>query len=141
MPLAGSTQTVSLSCTGEPANSRCSVTPSSITLDGTHAATANVTVQTQAAMVPSLPDGRTIKELNRQLPFLVLLLALTAAVGNAQRRAVRDLCGTAMIALLFCGACGGGGSPSGTPKGTTTLVVTGTAGTQSHSQNVTLTVN
>jgi len=141
MPLAGSTQTVSLSCTGEPANSTCSVSPSSVTLDGTHAATANVTVQTQAAILPGTLDGPIPGTVNRQSPFLFAVLVLSVAVLRVRGRILRVFYGTALLVVLFLGGCGGGGSRAVTPKGAATLIITGNAGAQSHSQSVALTVN
>jgi len=141
MPLAGSTQTVSLSCTGEPANSTCSVSPSSVTLDGTHAATANVTVQTQAAILPGTLDGPIPGIVNRQSPFLFAVLVLSVAVLRVRGRILRVFYGTALLVVLLLGGCGGGGSRAVTPKGTATLIITGNAGAQSHSQSVALTVN
>lgn len=47
-PSAGFNQTVNLTCTGGPPNSPCTITPSSVTLDGTDAATANLTISVNA---------------------------------------------------------------------------------------------
>src|SRR5256885_2510427 len=47
-PVAGFKQTVNLSCTGFPAASTCDITPPAVTLDGTNAATATITVKTTA---------------------------------------------------------------------------------------------
>jgi hypothetical protein len=49
VPGAGFTQTVSLTCSGAPAQSTCTVTPSSVTLDGTNPAMATVGVVTTAS--------------------------------------------------------------------------------------------
>jgi hypothetical protein len=45
-PLGGFNQTVALSCGGLPANTTCSVSPASVTLNGTSASTAQLTVTT-----------------------------------------------------------------------------------------------
>jgi len=45
-PLQGFKQRVNLTCTGKPTNSSCSVSPSSVLLDGTHSQTATLTITT-----------------------------------------------------------------------------------------------
>jgi hypothetical protein len=47
-PQGGFNQTVTWSCAGAPTAATCSISPSSVTLDGTHAATATVTLTTMA---------------------------------------------------------------------------------------------
>jgi hypothetical protein len=63
--------------------------------------------------------------------------------GASKRRAVFLMLATGLLLALAVGACGGGGiHDSGTPAGTYTLTVTGTAGSGSSalSHNVTLTL-
>jgi hypothetical protein len=43
-PLGGLTGTVSLSCSGVPSHTTCSISPSSVTLNGTSSAQATVTI-------------------------------------------------------------------------------------------------
>ena len=50
-PANASTQTVTWSCSGAPAAATCAVSPGSVTLDGTHAATATVTLTTTARAI------------------------------------------------------------------------------------------
>jgi hypothetical protein len=45
-PLQGFKQRVNLTCTGKPTNSSCSVSPSSVALDGTHSQMATLTITT-----------------------------------------------------------------------------------------------
>jgi hypothetical protein len=45
-PLQGFKQRVNLTCTGKPTNSSCSVSPSSVLLDGTHSQMATLTITT-----------------------------------------------------------------------------------------------
>ena len=56
-PQSGFSQTVNLACTGAPSESTCTLTPSTVTLNGTASATVAVAVSTTA---PSLapPQGR-----------------------------------------------------------------------------------
>jgi hypothetical protein len=65
--------------------------------------------------------------------------------GASKRRAVFLMLATGLLLTLAVGACGGGGGgmhDPGTPVGTYTLTVTGTAGSGSSalSHNVTLTL-
>jgi hypothetical protein len=86
--------------------------------------------------------------MNPQRLGLSLLLALFLVAWQARR----TTCPTthkigfayvlALVGILSITACGGsGGHNVGTPKGTSTLTVTGTSGGVSHNLNLTLTVN
>lgn len=149
-PVAGFNQTISFACTGAPALANCSVSPSSLTLDGIHAASVSVSISTTASAVlePPAPNPppATI--------WIVLLgLLACASVALLFRRRPR-VAWIALVPLLFAVAvfstsCGRGasskpppssGSP-GTPVGAYTIVVTGISGSLSHSQNLALVVN
>jgi hypothetical protein len=52
-PGGGFNQTINLTCSGKPANSTCTISPSSVTLDGVNAATATLTIATTS----STPTG------------------------------------------------------------------------------------
>jgi hypothetical protein len=71
-PTNGFSQTVTWNCTGAPTGSACSVSPASVTLDGTHAATATVTMTTlaTASSSPLSPP--------RSPPPISILLVVTA---------------------------------------------------------------
>ena len=57
-PVDGFNQTVLLACSGAPSKATCSVSPASVTLDGTNSQNVNVTVTTTAAsLVPPGPRG------------------------------------------------------------------------------------
>jgi Bacterial Ig-like domain (group 3)/FG-GAP-like repeat len=150
-PTGGFNQAVLLSCTGAPTLATCTVSPASVTLDGTNAKTATVQVTTKARsmLAPRFRFRPPAMGRYRFQPLLLWLLgfALVASLLAAMRRRVR--LGFAMIVflVLLAAACGGGGggntptAPSGTPSGTSTLTVTGTSGSLSHKATVTLTVN
>lgn len=152
-PLLGSTQTVSLSCSGAPLNSSCTITPTSLTLDGTNPSTADVAVRTTArSLAPLQPLGKgpTTGPLGTWwnlgwLFGLVLLLASLHALRQGARLAKVALAASLLVTLVWT-ACGGGTSSSsgggqqGTPAGTFTLTFTGTAGSSTHSTTVTLEV-
>ncbi|HEV2222202.1 MAG TPA: SBBP repeat-containing protein [Candidatus Acidoferrales bacterium] len=141
-PLAESTQTVSLSCTGAPTNATCTVTPTSVTLDGTHSSAATATVQTSAALPFGLPHNRIPRNSSDRLPLALLFLAFIAGLLKAKQRATSLAFGVVIVGCLVFIGCGGGSSGNtSTPKGTTTLVITGKSGSQTHSASISLTVD
>jgi FG-GAP-like repeat/Abnormal spindle-like microcephaly-assoc'd, ASPM-SPD-2-Hydin/FG-GAP repeat len=161
--LGGLADAVSLSCTGAPSKSTCTVTPATVTPSGSSPASVTVTVSTTAGSEGAPWSERKLPPLgggqNEWLLVLAAALSLLVLRKLDQRRpgvAVRwrlSLAGAGMVVLLALGsaACGGGGNPApppstpGTPKGTYTLQVTGTVtsgGTAvSHQTPLTLTVN
>lgn len=134
-PLGGSTQTVGLDCQGAPLYSTCSVSPAQVTLDGTHAANATATVQTQRGSVPVVEN---LPGPHYPVPLFAISVAMLAALLKLRQRRPRLIFGFAVMACVAFSACGGG-SPH-TPKGTFALVITGISGNQSHSANVSLTI-
>jgi hypothetical protein len=154
-PGGGFDQTVSLSCGGAPAQSTCSVSPSSVKLSGS-AATATVTVTTAGGSA-----GLTQPINGPGSNMFGLWVALSGALGLAmmlslgrwgrERRPPRLLYRLAFLCLLSAGvtmsACGGGNSGrggGGTQAGTYNLTVTGTFTSGStnltHKTNLTLVV-
>jgi hypothetical protein len=153
-PQGGFNQSVALTCSGAPALSDCSVSPGAVTLNGTASTDVTVTVTTTAGsstlpwsqkLPPGIPGSRW-------LIWAVWLLALLAAVA-ARRRDVPverlrrpigpSLLAGTLLALLLWTACGGGGSNNhtpGTPAGTYSLAVTGSAasGTANLNHNISL---
>jgi hypothetical protein len=142
--------TVGLACTGAPANSVCTVSPSTANLGGTTTLSATIQTgqgtQTSALTMPPRAPGRSGKPLT-----LFALLVLPAAFAGRRRKLTRVL----LPMLLLCtvvslSGCGTGrtipgqgngpGSGSPTPSGTYTLTVSGSAAGITHSVNLTLTV-
>jgi hypothetical protein len=151
-PAGGSNQTVTWSCTGAPAAATCTVSPSSVTLDGSNPATAMVTLTTTArSMSPLFGQRRFAPPL---LPWKVLAACvawlLVSLVFYDWRPAPRKLlwlrASAVLVFAVFCVSCGGAGTnsgpphPQGTPAGAYTMTVTGSSGSLSHTTMFTLTV-
>jgi parallel beta-helix repeat protein len=151
-PLNGFSSAVTLSCSGAPSLSSCNVSPTSITPAGA-AAPFSVSVSTTApSLAPPLSPLRFP-------PLRIVPLALFACTALllpllfrccAQQRGRPRLALLPVLALLLLGvisvaSCGGGSSSvphnPGTPQGTYTLTVTGTAGGQARTVTLTLNVN
>ena len=143
-PTGGFNQAVALACTGLPANSTCTAAPTSVTpSDGVTPISAMVTVVTTSPAVvtppSSTPDTRMF--LWRTVP-LFSVFSLLLFLVRRQRFAIRLSMAAAMAGFLALAGCGGGHTPTGgTPKGTSTVTVTGTSGTLTSSATVSLTVN
>jgi hypothetical protein len=156
-PVGGFNQSVALTCSGAPALSACTVSPSSIALNGTSAVTVDVMVTTTAAS-QVLGDPRGNSPSMRfggqriELPAVLLgLLVLSGIVVSRKGRSGR-LGYVLSFALFMCiagimSACGngsGGASTARTPTGTYTLIVSGRfasgPATLTHNSSFTLTV-
>jgi len=132
-PLNGFSETVTLSCSGTPPQSTCAFTPSSVTLNGSSNATANVAVVTSGTSARLIYPGSALRSGLLALwlvPLSVGLVVLGKSDGSQWRP--RLLRVVALICLSAVGAgissCGGGGGSSGngTPPGTYTVSVSGT---------------
>jgi len=147
--LQGLSGSVALSCSGAPANSICTVNPSTANLGGTYTISATVqTGQTQASnVVPRSPFN------SRNAPVLLAFFALPLACLARKRRLTRLLLPMVTLAALTflagCGAAreipgsgggGGGSSSSTTPPGTYNLTVSASAAGITRSVSLTLVV-
>lgn len=151
--LTGLTGAVKLTCTGAPANTACTVNPSTAQMGGT--VPVSVTLQTGVSVsmrspAPSIPGSNS-------LPVLFCLAAVPAGLSRRRRRRWTVCAGlVALIALAGLGGCGstrliplsgtggaggGGGSTLTTGSGSYPLQVTGTTDGVSHAVALTLTVN
>jgi FG-GAP-like repeat/Cep192 domain 4 len=153
-PLNGFSQKVALSCSGAPAQSTCTVSPGSVTLNGTANATVSVAVVTAGASAslahPSLyPSAGDRLALWLAFPGLAGLVLTVGTGVRSRKRHGRLLYGLAFLCLFSLAitwpACGGGSSGSGgTPSGTYTVSVTGTftsgSATLNHTTKLTLIV-
>ncbi|HZV59636.1 MAG TPA: TIGR03118 family protein [Candidatus Eremiobacteraceae bacterium] len=144
----GFRSTITLSCSGQPAGTTCKFMPSTLSPASGATSTSTLTIATS-----SNPYGRSAMAHAGSLWFsiplfsLVGLLCISANYGAANQRnkKLRHFAGTLGLLLMFSGllavaGCGGYNS-GGTPRGTSTVVITGTSGAATHSSSVTLTVN
>ena len=157
-PVAAFKGTVTLSCSGAPAASTCSISPSQVTLDGNDPAIASVTLTTAARSFfpPVAPQRLAPPLLLEKLPVMFFAyLLVCAALWRLARIPHKRLLMAAAVALpvaLLCASCGGSSSsisttnppptqPGGTPQGAFTITVSGTSANLSHTTNVMLKVN
>jgi hypothetical protein len=143
---SGYAGTVTLACSGAPQGSTCSMSPSSLSLDGRNAASATISLSTSARTVAMAAPLST--RLTWTLATLMFPLVFLAPGIRRKSRAAVIVVGLGIILSLT--ACGGGGSSSspgpppvvtGTPAGTYTVTVAATAGTTRHTVTLTLKVN
>ena len=133
-PINGFNQTVALSCSSLPANSDCGFTPSSVTLNGTSAATASLTITTQASC--SNTGGTATFGNNGLLLPIVFFFGICS-----RRKRLRALFFTACVLMIGSG-CAGQKVTCFAPSGSYTITVTGTSkvGSTTVSQATTIAV-
>ncbi len=142
--------TVTLSCTGAPANSNCTISPSSFAL--TPAAQSNITVNVTVGVTTSAQQqhgsiGPSSARLALVVPAL-LLVFWRRRISRCSRLLLLLI--LPLIAAFSIAACGGGSSTGtgggggggslNTPPGTYTLMLSVSSGSQSVQQSLTLTV-
>jgi len=137
---------VSVTCSGAPAESSCTVNPASATLSAGQTGTVTVVIATTA-------KGSAYQALNRGregLPWLNAAGGVSLAgalLWLAPRRRRWNRLGS-LIAFAVLGAgclamvtgCGSGGGNTGTPAGTSTITITATSGGLTQTQTIALTI-
>ena len=143
-------QNASLSCSGAPPLSTCTVSPTSLTLGGTTTANVTVTVQTtgpnSALTAPVLPNRSrpVLPAAGWQLAALAMLIAgvLLSGASHKPRSAALGLLFSLLILLAACGGNSGASSGTqGTPPATYTIVVTAQSSAGTQQIKLALTVN
>lgn len=142
---------ITFACSGLPAKTACTFTPASITQPGSVALSISTTANSSAEkgrITASNSHFGGLLAASMAIPGLAFLIP--GFVSRSRRKRMLMYLGMMMIVAGFIGmaACGGGsnnnggggGGNNGTPTGTYTVGVTGTYGTTTHTQNVTLTV-
>ena len=135
---AGVGGTVNFTCSGLPQGASCSFSPSSVQAKANVSSQVQLSISTTARTSLLVPVGFTLG-----LSIFVILLGLNYLSGISTRVAHRLRWRLVpLFALMIC-ACGGsmnspsGGSSSstGTPAGTSTVVITATSGTATQTLN------
>ncbi|HUI40640.1 MAG TPA: choice-of-anchor D domain-containing protein [Terriglobia bacterium] len=147
-PLGGFTGTVSVSCSGAPQNSTCTVNPpTNRSVNGVTPVRVSIDVATTA---PSFaPTARHRVPPLGPLGGRLLVLAglgLGALAFLARKRKAVLVLAVAMFLVTIWGSCGSSApavaaKTGGTPTGTYTLTVTATSGSLTHTTTGTLIVN
>jgi uncharacterized protein (TIGR03118 family) len=154
--LNGFSSAVTLSCSGQPLGSTCNFSPASVSPASGGTATSTMTITTSSS--PYNPAVRMAKNSTGgifatllPMPTLGLFGLLVAGKRNRQRLQGRKwfhfLAGSFALLivaglLLTAGGCGynANSASNGTQRGATTVMITGTSGSLTHSATVTLTV-
>src|SRR2546427_1210338 len=127
-PAHGFDQTGTWSCTGAPTGASCTVSPSSVTLDGSNPARANVTLTTTArglATPLALPRGAPPHLWTKLAALFAWLAVLLTLRGLSRASRLRPGLATAagVLAVSLCTySCAGGYS---NPPGSLTLLSVG----------------
>jgi hypothetical protein len=148
--IGGFSSSVALSCTsGLPAKTTCS------TGSGTPSTPGMLTISTTASSIVPVAfraPRRPLQPLTAAVGFLTAFLAafFVMRTGLCKRRFAFGFSFAAIALAIALAACGGGGSGGGggggggtpgTPAGTYTVTLTGTAGTTTHTATVPLIVS
>jgi hypothetical protein len=146
-PTGGFSQTVTLACTaGLPTNATCTFSPASVTPNGTAAASSSLTIATHAASgVAAGTIGTSGGSGGGPGGLFVGLLGGLALLAHKRRPALGRWAGIAAVSglLVSCGGDGGDSNTSTPPSAgtTSTITITGTSGSASHSVTYALTVH
>jgi beta-propeller repeat-containing protein/ASPM-SPD-2-Hydin domain-containing protein len=129
---------VTLACTGQPRKSTCAISPGSVTPPAGSSANATLTFTTEALVAPP-GSPRFLPPVSIHVLAPAFAAALLVLLMFFSARRFRTRLGLAAATLVFVALAGCG--PSGTPKGTTTITITGTSGALTHTTTIMVTVN
>jgi uncharacterized repeat protein (TIGR01451 family) len=135
---------IALACTGLPVGAACNFTSNPVTLAGAGSSTLNITTTARPIVTPAAIFGpRQFYAIWLTIPGLTLL-GVGAGGGRRRRRIMGVFFACALFGLLLLQpGCSGTTTQtpvSGTPAGTSTIVVTATSGSDTKSSSITLTV-
>jgi hypothetical protein len=149
-PIGAFAQQVSLACSGAPQNTTCSLSPAAVSLDGSHAASSTLTIQTDVKTATAFPFHMPGSPTNPGFFASLALLCSGSTLGLAVLRRSHKLRSRAVLqAVCLLGLSGsvisaftgcGGGSGNKTPTGTYTITINATAGSTTHSATYSLTI-
>jgi len=144
-PLNGFNSTINFSCSGLPALASCTFNPATVTLNGTQSASTTLSIQTAGnGSSATFAPHKDARSGGAFAPLFAAFIPCSFALfcfGRKRRKALRQmLIGGAMLAIVSVFvACGGSSSPK-TPGGTSSVTVTATSGSITHTTTVTLIV-
>lgn len=136
-PSGGFNQTVQLTCTGAPQAASCTISPLSVTPDGTHVSSATLTI-TSSGSAESSEVGGSLGALTAAVGFAGLIVLLTPSVSGNRKRAMQSM---AFLGLMILSGCSQGSKSPRTPPGNYTLTVSGHSGAATRTTTVMLTVH
>ncbi len=146
-PIDGFSGTAQLACAGAPTKATCTLSKTSVTLDGSSSVDVTVTVTTTAPTTAFLITPSPLDNTFRPSPLWACIgFVPIAGLLLTRRRKLAAIAAFGVIAftLVACGggsnSGGGGGSTPGTPPGTYSLKISGTDGSLIHTSTITLTV-
>ena len=154
-PLTSYASTVQLSCGSGLSipGATCSISPTSVTLSNSAAATATLSVATMAPSTAlsarTLPTGwrdAPVGPLSTEewwtLSLLAGIAALALLLGDGKRRSLQAAWGLGLVCIVtFAIGCGGGAGASSPPPGPVPTTTTISAASTKVPQNLTLTLN
>jgi uncharacterized protein (TIGR03118 family) len=136
----GFTGTVTLACSGLPANSQCFFSSPTVTVSTTAPALGNVIIETQRA----ISSNRVRQRSGVYAAGFSLALMLPLLVLRRRRAGMARLLGVALFCIaasgLFTGCSDSVMSAPATPTGSSNVVITATAGSVSQTTTIALTV-
>jgi hypothetical protein len=155
IPFFGYSAAVNLTCAVPAPGTTCTVDPPVTNISAGGFGVATVTVATTSRIAAEL--GPQISHPFSAYPALLaslslIVLALLMQMARRKQIGLAMLAGSALVLSLLLSGCGGGGSsgpstpapptpnPNGTPAGTYTVTIKGTAGATTHTTTVTLIV-
>ncbi len=146
-PQGGIAGSLTLSCSGLPAQSSCSFQPNNLAL-GQSATSSNLVISTTASQSASLDKGEmgVLRLFAAWIPLIGIFCGLCPVPRDIRFGRQRIPIWFFALILGLLSGCGGGGTSSppphnpGTPAGTYTITINGQAGSTNHSTSVTLVV-